>query len=68
VRDTGGGIAPDVLARIFEPFFSTKEEGTGIGLYVTQRIIESHRGTITCASEVGKGTTFRIELPVRPEE
>lgn len=68
VRDTGTGIAPDVLARIFEPFFSTKEEGTGIGLYVTQRIIESHRGTITCSSEVGKGTTFRIELPRRPEE
>ncbi|MCX7847198.1 MAG: ATP-binding protein [bacterium] len=67
VRDSGVGIPPEVLPHIFEPFFSTKEEGTGIGLYVTQRIVESHRGTITCRSEVGKGTTFRLEIPRRME-
>lgn len=67
VRDTGAGIPPEILPRIFEPFFSTKEEGTGIGLYVTQRIIESHRGTIKCTSQVGKGTTFTIEIPRRAE-
>ncbi len=63
LRDTGSGIPADVQQRMFEPFFTTKENGTGIGLYVTQQIIESHHGTITVASEVGKGTLFTIKIP-----
>jgi two-component system sensor histidine kinase PilS (NtrC family) len=69
LRDTGCGIPAEVRQRIFEPFFSTKENGSGIGLYVTQRIIESHHGTITVASEVGKGTLFCVKIPrtITPE-
>lgn len=62
--DTGDGIEPDVLPRIFEPFFTTKSGGTGLGLAITQKIIESHGGTITVESEVGKGTVFRVRLPI----
>lgn len=66
VTDTGCGIAPEHLARIFDPFFTTREpgEGTGLGLFVGHEIITRHGGTITAHSEVGKGTTFVIELPV----
>ncbi len=63
LRDTGSGIPAEVQQRMFEPFFSTKESGSGIGLYVTQRIIESHHGTITVASEVGKGALFTVKIP-----
>ena len=63
-RDTGHGIDPKVMKRIFEPFFSTKhEKGTGIGLSVSYKIIESHNGTIEVVSEPGKGTTFTVVLP-----
>ena len=62
--DTGAGIDPAVLPRIFEPFFSTKTEGTGLGLAITQKIIESHGGSIEVESTLGKGTTFRVRLPV----
>jgi PAS domain S-box-containing protein len=61
--DTGSGIAAEDLDHIFEPFFSTKAEGLGLGLYVTRRIVEEHRGKITVESEVGAGTTFRIWFP-----
>ena len=61
--DDGPGISPKDLARIFDPFFSTKAEGTGLGLPLTQQIIEEHGGTIACASEPGRGTTFTIRLP-----
>lgn len=65
VEDTGGGIPPDIIDRIFDPFFSTKEkkEGTGLGLSVVYGIIKSHRGEITVQSRPGEGTTFTIELP-----
>jgi PAS domain S-box-containing protein len=63
VRDTGIGIAPDALDRIFEPFYSTKDAGSGIGLYVTLKVVESHRGTIEVESKVGVGTTFHIFIP-----
>jgi two-component system, NtrC family, sensor histidine kinase HydH len=62
--DTGAGIDPAVLPRIFEPFFTTKTEGTGLGLAIAQKIIESHGGNIEVESTLGKGTTFRVKLPV----
>lgn len=63
VVDTGKGIAPNELEHIFDPFFTQKEGGMGFGLSIVQRIIEDHKGRITCRSEVGKGTTFEIVLP-----
>jgi two-component system, NtrC family, sensor histidine kinase HydH len=62
--DTGPGMAPDVLAKVFEPFFSTKSAGSGLGLPTTRKIVEAHRGSIDVQSEVGKGTKFTIRLPV----
>jgi two-component system NtrC family sensor kinase len=65
VRDTGCGIPAADLERIFEPFFSTKgKKGTGLGLAVAWGIVEKHNGRIEVESEVGKGTTFRVVLPV----
>lgn len=62
--DVGGGMTEDVRRRIFEPFFSTKgAHGTGLGLFVSYGIIERHRGSITVESEIGRGTTFVIDLP-----
>jgi len=63
VDDNGPGIQPEVLPHIFEPFFTTKQEGTGLGLAVVAQIVEEHRGSLTCQSLPGKGTTFRIRLP-----
>lgn len=65
VRDFGRGIPAEHLDRIFEPFFSTKDAGTGIGLALVQRIIEEHGGEIEVFSSVGEGTHFVIELPRR---
>jgi signal transduction histidine kinase len=64
--DTGQGMAPEVLARVFEPFYSTKQGGTGLGLPTTRRIVEAHGGTITAESAVGRGTRFTIRLPALP--
>jgi PAS domain S-box-containing protein len=65
VIDTGVGIRPEHLARITEPFFTTKEEGkgTGLGLAICKRIVQEHGGTLTIESALGRGTTVRVELP-----
>jgi two-component system, NtrC family, sensor histidine kinase HydH len=61
--DTGKGMAPEVLDRVFQPFFSTKKAGTGLGLPTTRKIIEAHGGIIAAESEPGRGTKFTIHLP-----
>jgi two-component system, NtrC family, sensor kinase len=68
--DTGHGIQPENLDRIFEPFFTTKAvgKGTGLGLSLSYSIVQKHHGRIHVASEIGKGTTFRIFLPIRQPE
>ncbi|HPD15707.1 MAG TPA: ATP-binding protein [Planctomycetota bacterium] len=66
VSDTGCGMSPETLAKLFTVFFSTKgSKGTGLGLPVTQKIIEEHGGRIDVASEIGKGTSFTLCLPLR---
>jgi signal transduction histidine kinase len=63
VEDEGTGIAPDVQARMFDPFFSTKEGGSGLGLALTQQIVKDHGGDLGVASTVGRGTTFTVSVP-----
>ena len=63
VGDSGGGIAPEVQDRIFNLYFTTKKNGSGIGLATTFRVVQLHGGTIDFVSEVGKGTTFRMRFP-----
>lgn len=67
VIDTGPGIAPDVHERLFRPYFTTKASGTGLGLATSRRIVEAHAGRIDLVTEVGKGSDFRIVLPLAPE-
>jgi len=64
VRDTGAGISPDALPNLFEPFFTTKRHGTGLGLYLAQRIIDEHSGMINVDSTPGHGTCVQVLLPV----
>ncbi len=64
VEDNGPGISPGTLRKIFDPFYTTKASGTGLGLFVTQRIIKSHGGTIDVNSMEGAGTCFTIHLPI----
>jgi len=64
VSDTGGGIPQEQINRIFEPFYTTKKKGSGLGLMIVQRIVRAHNGRIELESNVGKGTTFRIWLPL----
>ena len=68
VADEGKGIPPETLPNIFRPFFTTKGHGTGLGLSLARRIVESHGGQIDVASQVGKGTQFTIQLPIAREK
>jgi PAS domain S-box-containing protein len=68
VTDTGGGIPQEQINRIFEPFFTTKKRGTGLGLMIVQRIVRAHDGRIELESHVGRGTTFRIWLPLHERQ
>ncbi len=65
VIDTGRGMAEEVRAKIFRPFFSTRSGGSGLGLPTTKRIIDAHGGAITVESEPSRGTAFHIWLPTR---
>lgn len=65
VADTGGGIPQEQINRIFEPFYTTKKKGTGLGLMIVQRIVRAHNGRIELDSHVGRGTTFRLWLPLQ---
>jgi signal transduction histidine kinase len=67
IQDTGYGIRPENISRVFDPYFTTKEpgEGTGLGLSVTLGIIKKHLGSITVTSQKGHGTRFMVLLPVR---
>jgi signal transduction histidine kinase len=64
--DTGQGMPPELLAKAFRPFYSTRSGGTGLGLPTTRKIVEAHGGTIGVESEVGHGTKFTIRLPAQP--
>jgi len=65
ISDNGKGIPQDILEKIFVPFFSTKPEGSGIGLSLSRQIIRNHGGHISVESEEGKGTIFKVTFPVK---
>src|SRR5438046_3166526 len=64
VRDNGCGIAPEKVERIFNPFFTTKPQGTGLGMAISKKIVEAHQGGIEVTSDVGRGTEFTVTLPI----
>ncbi|HMG72985.1 MAG TPA: ATP-binding protein [Pyrinomonadaceae bacterium] len=66
VIDSGRGIAPEDISKLFEPYYSTKETGTGLGLAIVKKAVDDHEGTISVRSKVGEGTTFTITLPAEP--
>ncbi|HUU95547.1 MAG TPA: sensor histidine kinase, partial [Phycisphaerae bacterium] len=68
IADTGGGIAPDVLPHIFEPFYTTKKggKGTGLGLPIAARIVDAHQGSIQVTPREASGTVFTVRLPALP--
>mgnify|MGYP003334787183 CR=1 FL=1 len=66
ISDTGAGITPETLGKIFSPFFTTKHRGTGLGLAITRSIMEKHGGTIIVASQPGQGSTFTLTFPAAP--
>jgi PAS domain S-box-containing protein len=70
ISDTGKGIPPENMSKIFDTFYTTKEhgKGTGLGLSVVYKVVQEHKGMISVESEVGKGTTFTIQLPIRRRE
>ena len=68
ITDTGGGISPDDLEKVFNPFFTTKDKGTGLGLAISHNIIKAHQGTIEAVCEEGKSTSFKIKIPCWDED
>lgn len=68
VRDDGDGISPEHAVRLFQPYFTTKKHGTGLGLFVTRQLVEDHGGTVAFASQAGQGTVFRVFLPLPAAE
>jgi signal transduction histidine kinase len=68
ISDTGCGIPQEQQNRIFEPFYTTKKKGSGLGLMIVHRIVREHGGLIKVESQVGKGTTFRVWLPLRERQ
>ena len=68
ITDTGNGISPENLSKIFEPYFSTKETGTGLGLAIVQKIIDIHNGTIDVESTESEGTKFTVKLRKAEED
>jgi two-component system NtrC family sensor kinase len=67
VSDTGCGIPSENMARLFEPLFTTKSRGIGLGLAVSKNLVEANEGSIEVESEVGEGSTFTVRLPVTNE-
>jgi signal transduction histidine kinase len=67
VRDMGSGIAPGTEGRVFEPFFTTRQDGVGLGLFIARRIVRGLGGELTVSSEAGRGAEFVIRLPMRQE-
>ena len=67
ISDNGCGMSSDELEKIFDPFFSTKSQGTGLGLAVSYGIVQNHQGTIKAYSELGRGSRFVVDLPITPE-
>jgi len=65
VRDTGPGLSPELQQRIFEPFYSTKSHGLGMGLAIVRSIVERHGGQVRAENHDGRGAVFRVQLPVR---
>jgi signal transduction histidine kinase len=68
VQDRGTGITPDDMAHIFDPYFTTRRKGTGLGLPIAKNIIEGLGGTISVSSRVGEGTEIRLDLPLTAED
>jgi len=66
VTDSGRGIAPEDISKVFEPYYSTKDTGTGLGLAIVKKAVDDHHGSISVKSKVGEGTTFTITLPAEP--
>ena len=64
VRDTGPGLSPEVRLRAFEPFFSTKTQGLGMGLAIVRSIVERHHGRVQAENEDAGGAVFRVQLPI----
>jgi len=64
IADRGAGIPPEIQGKLFNPFFTTKHRGTGLGLPISQRIVEEHGGAIEVQSQMGQGTVFRVLLPI----
>jgi len=66
LQDNGSGIEPERQSQLFEPFYTTKMQGTGLGLAVVESVVKAHKGTIACRSVLGKGSTFFVSLPIVP--